>query len=504
MKHLRKSLAMLLIVSLLCTLLVPGISAAGIITGTKPADGTTKRQPFASGTGGSANFRIPALVTMNDGTLVAAADARWDTSADGGGLDTIVSRSSERGATWNYTFANYLGDNGNSHNTSSTAFIDPALATDGETIYMLVDLFAYGVALNGANQQPSTDTGFDSNGRLILTNGNSYYLENGLIYSEKGELVPNYEVDDYFNITGPDGTDTNLFCADSPFKVQRTGFLYLTKSVDYGATWSAPKLLPMKQTGEQAYLVGPAGGIVTSTGRIIFPCYTFNSNSGGDGNTSVIYSDDGGETWTRGSDMNVQTSEASIAEADGRLYMFTRHGGYFVSSDNGTTWSTQQSVNGISYTTSCELNVMTYSQKINGKTALILSAPTNDRKNGKLFVGLIQEDGSIRWEYTYPVNNGTYQYSALTELPGGNIGLLYENGSASILYTEISIGDVIPGATIGEPDTVIDETYGISATGYGLTSVTATEVTSVGGLEYCDFVAYDFSINDGTYHDSPR
>ena len=45
--------------------------------GTKPADGTTKKQPFLAGTGGSTNFRIPGLVTLNDGTLVASSDARW-------------------------------------------------------------------------------------------------------------------------------------------------------------------------------------------------------------------------------------------------------------------------------------------------------------------------------------------------------------------------------------------------------------------------------------------
>ena len=43
--------------------------------GTKPADGTTKKQPFLAGTGGSTNFRIPGLVTLNDGTLVASSDA---------------------------------------------------------------------------------------------------------------------------------------------------------------------------------------------------------------------------------------------------------------------------------------------------------------------------------------------------------------------------------------------------------------------------------------------
>ena len=39
-------------------------------------------------------------------------------------------RDRDKGDNWNYTFANYLGDNGNVWNNASTAFIDPAMATD--------------------------------------------------------------------------------------------------------------------------------------------------------------------------------------------------------------------------------------------------------------------------------------------------------------------------------------------------------------------------------------
>ena len=128
-----------------------GAAAASLTMGTKPDNGTTTDNPFVQGTGGSNSFRIPAMVTLNNGTLVAAADARWNTTYDGGGLDTIVSYSKDGGTSWNYSFANYLGDNGNEYNGSgSTAFIDPALATDGETVYMLCDLYPYGVALNGS------------------------------------------------------------------------------------------------------------------------------------------------------------------------------------------------------------------------------------------------------------------------------------------------------------------------------------------------------------------
>ena len=101
----------------------------------------------------SNSFRIPSMVTLKDGTIVASADIRWNTTYDGGGLDTLVARSLDGGVSWSYVTANYLGDNGNVYNgSSSTAFIDPCLtvAADGQTVYMLCDLYPYGIALNGS------------------------------------------------------------------------------------------------------------------------------------------------------------------------------------------------------------------------------------------------------------------------------------------------------------------------------------------------------------------
>lgn len=437
----------------------------------KPADGTTKAQPFKAGTGGSQNFRIPAMVTLSDGTIVAATDARWDTTTDGHGLDTIVSRSKDGGATWNYTFANYLGDNGNVSNSNSTAFIDPALTvTADDTIYMLVDLYPAGGIISSISQ----GTGYNSAGKLMLsTDGSSYgyYLDNGKIYSNDGTEVSGLQVDDYFNLTGTyqnQSYDTNLFFNDSPFKVLKTSYLYLTKSTDGGATWTAPTMLnsQVKNPSDKFYGVGPGRGLTTrldnGTERIIFPCYT--NTDGRDGNTSVIYSDDGGQTWTRSRNIPERTSEATLTEVNGKIYMFTRHGGYYVSEDHGTTWGAKQNVSGISYTTSCQMNAITYSKKINGRDAILLSAGTNGRANGKIFVGLVQGDGSINWAYNYQVNNGTYQYSCMSELNDGTVALLYENGDASEKFEKYSIEKIANGAKIAHAHVATSEGTSVTAT----------------------------------------
>ena len=95
MYKMKRFISIVVTVCMLMSILSMGVFAVSIST--KPADGTTTGQPFAAGTGGSKNFRIPGIVTLDNGTLIAACDARWNHSGDGAGLDTIVSVSTDNG-----------------------------------------------------------------------------------------------------------------------------------------------------------------------------------------------------------------------------------------------------------------------------------------------------------------------------------------------------------------------------------------------------------------------
>ncbi|MDO4765001.1 MAG: S-layer homology domain-containing protein [Eubacteriales bacterium] len=425
-----------------------------------PAPGTTVGSPFPKGTGQSNSFRIPALVTLPDGSLLAAADARWNTTYDGGGLDTIVSISEDNGENWAYHYANYLGDNGNVYNgRNSSCFIDPILAVDGENVYMLVDLYPYGVALNGTKDtNPSMETGFNEDGKLLLKKGYdfsySYYLEGNKIYnSATGQADENYYVDEHFNIFGTtpqtSSVNTNLFFKDSPYKVQRTSYLYFTKSTDGGKNWSAPKLLPVKNDREWAYLVAPGRGLVTSEGKIIFPCYTY---SGGDQTqrSDFIYSEDGGETWHRSTPAtrHMWSSESAAVELkDGTLRFFFRNGNrrlhYVDYKDN--QWG--QPVNtGIPTNSNCQISALKFSKTIGGKEVIFVSNPVGRnglgdnrsgaeyRLNGTIFVGLVDTNNQMEWKREHDIkvtqNNSQFMYSCLTELNDGKLGILYEYNQA--------------------------------------------------------------------------
>ena len=419
----------------------------------------------------SQSYRIPSMVTLADGTIVAAADIRWNTTYDGGGLDTLVAKSTDGGETWSYNVANYLGDNGNVYNGSqSTAFLDPSLlvAADGKTVYMLVDLYPYGVALNGSGYtNPSTDVGFNSEGNLLLKKDGdysyNYYLKNGIIYTSDHEEVNGYTVDPYFNIIGEDGTDSNLFFEKSPFKVVRTGYLYLTSSTDGGETWSSPTLLNnIKTTSEQVCLIAPGRGITTSSGTMIYPVYSFHGDNEPNGNSqrlSFIYSKDG-INWSRTSEFNYNwASEAAVIElSNGTLRFFFRNGTSklcYVDYDMSTeSWGSpvQTSI----YTNSnTQISAITYSQTVDGNRVVLVSCPAGSgstgsnqsgasyRNNGRIFVGVIAEDGTINWENTIEVNNESFMYSCLTERSDGSIAILYEDkenawGTGDNCYYEMS------------------------------------------------------------------
>lgn len=433
-------------------------------------DGTTTK---------SQSYRIPSMVTLTDGTIVAAADIRWNTTFDGGGLDTLVARSTDGGANWSYTVANYLGDNGNVYNGShSTAFLDPSLlvADDGKTVYMLVDLYPYGVALNGdkdsnnayVHTQPSTAIGFNGDGYLKLSGNNhtsyDYYLKNGKIYTSHHEEVSGYTVDPYFNITGDNGINSNLFFENSPFKVVRTGYLYLTKSTNGGETWSDPQLLNVKTTSERVCLVAPGSSITTSNGTMVFPVYSYHGDNKPEGNTqrlSFIYSKDG-VNWSRTEELNHNwASEAAVVELqDGTLRFFIRNGSQrlrYVDYTMGSGWGTIVTMDNVKTNSNTQISAIKYSRTVNGEQVILVSCPTgpdrngsNDsgagnRLNGSIFVFTVDSTGKMELANTIEVtkNNNQFMYSCLTERADGSVAILYEDkenawGTGDSCYYEMS------------------------------------------------------------------
>lgn len=481
----------------------------------------------------SNSYRIPSMVTLADGTIVAAADIRWNTTYDGGGLDTLVARSTDGGKTWSYTTANYLGDNGNEYNgSSSAAFLDPSLVVgaDGKTVYMLVDLYPYGVALNGnGHTNPSTDVGFNDQGKLLLSGDNhgsySYYLDGNKIYTSTGTVVEGYTVDEKFNITG-NGIESNLFFKDSPFKVVRTGYLYLTSSTDGGASWSAPTLLNnIKTTSEQVCLIAPGSSITTSDGTMIFPVYSFHGDNKPEGNTqrlSFIYSKDG-INWSRTEELDHNwASEAAVVELqDGTLRFFIRNGAKklcYVDYNMENGWGSVVTLTDINTNSNTQISAITYSRTSNGKQVVLVSCPTGpsrngsysssaaQRLNGSIFVLTVDSNGDTKLESTIHVNenNNQFMYSCLTERSDGSVLILFENkengwGVGDNCFYTMDIKGYLPsalGIPLDEPQNIIVDEKGnivdsITLGQYEKPELTANAPFSTADVDYQWQIEYE-------------
>lgn len=528
-KFFSKLLTVVLAASMMLTLLP--VSAMGWETYDEDVDvqsTDTVTQPFAKGTEDSNSFRIPALVTLDDGKLVAAADARWNSTYDGGGIDTLVAYSDDNGASWGHVFANYLGDNGNVYNGSaSTCFIDPALAVDeNDTVYMLCDLYPYGVALNGDGSQtaPVKTKGFNDNGKLLLSanehSSYDYYLNGGTIYSADGTAENGYYVDEKFDLYAQNGDYvSNLFYADAPYQVVRTGFLYLTSSTDGGRTWSAPTLLNLKTDSEQVCLVAPGRGLVTDSGMIVFPVYSYNGE--GKQKLSFVYSTDG-ENWERSTSFTGDSwsSESAVVELDdGTLRFFYRNENKTLCyvDYSGDSWGDKGNT-GIPTNSNTQLSAISYSEELNGKQVILVSCPAgaNDagsadksgsaRVNGKIFTFTVGEGNALERVNTYSVKSenstNSFMYSCLTELDNGDIAILYEDNENAWgagndnCYYQMSFKTVAASALALTADesttdaTVSDVETGVSVTAPGLTDVNVTSST-VSALLGEAYVAYD-------------
>lgn len=460
--------------------------AAGSSEASKPADGTTQGRPFVSDNP-SRWYRIPSMVTLDDGTVVAAADARWDGGMDGGGNDVITARSTDNGDTWSYTWAGYYGDNGNVFSKASTSYCDSNIATDGKTLYMLSTFFASGVAINGtsANAQPSKDTGLDSQGRLLLArNGGDYDYYVGAVGADgyasiyrtsDSTVVSGYKVNGEFELFKHDAYVGCVWYSNCDFQAKKCQYLFFRTSTDGGKTWSAPSLVNARKSGEKFLGAGPGRAVVTDDGTICMPVYVYGDNAWGSGDasqaTSFIYSKDHGKTWSRTANFTSTSSfggsgwssEAQLVDlGNGVVRCFYRNGKkkimYCDATWNGSGYQWGDVVDtGIDIWGNCQLSAIMYPYLIDGKRAILVSSPssTQGRKTGAIFTLLLNDDNTVSTEYakkTITAEGATFAYSCLTVLKDGRVADLYETDACDFTYKVYDIQS-LTGMDVDVPTT---------------------------------------------------
>ena len=441
----------------------------------------TPQNPFERGTLSCSEYRIPALLTLRDGSVLAAADLRWDHGKDAPqNLEIGVAVSPDGYGSWQYRVPNHLDDYADGTGSDqSAAYIDSALLQEESgRVFLLSDLFLSGIGYPNA-QKGSGCVTVDGKSYIALAQTGSkdysYYIapfDGDFAPIFKSGQPTGYSVDTEYRLyqdgmpltmaqKGNNDGDAgktiaqSVFYAEADLHVFPTPFLCLRHSDDGGKSWSAPTLLnPMVKKNSEAFLgVCPGRGIAVQTDkgeRLIFPVY---SNEKKTEHALTVFSDDGGRTWQRGKDVKRQlilqkTSESQIITLpNGTLRMFSRTGSHYVSfcdsTDNGQSWTKATPDYQLLGTKNCMVSFINTSKTIDGKPVVLGSMGSNvkSRADGVLRTGVIEANGRISWMAATPVNSGFFGYSCLTELADGKIALLFEDEASHFCYRVYTLQD---------------------------------------------------------------
>ena len=339
-------------------------AAAGSVEATESM--TTREQPFTVKTG-SANFSSPAFVVRQivegerasgttvrpvrptdpdtgvDGAqqsdlLIAAAEMKYDTTADGGGQDIITSVSSDNGATWKYSFPFYFPDSVGNGVEGATSVSNPVVAdaerlnnpsgTGGDvkpgfvmggTTYLFANVYPGGVAVSSDSrfEAPKAGSGYIEIGedgsktkRLALTASLDKTSTNPTASGAGYEYyVGDFESDGYAKVLNVSDN------AESNYKVDKWYNLY--KKEENGSNYTA---LTQNQLGSAASSNAPA--LVQQ--NVFYKDSELHVYK--TGYVMCVTSEDDGDTWSEPEILN-----ASLYETEDVLYTLESGKGLYTS-----------------------------------------------------------------------------------------------------------------------------------------------------------------------------
>ena len=357
-------------------------------------------------------YRIPGLVTTDEGTLIAVYDIRYNNSKDlQEDIDIGMSRSTDGGHTW-------------------------------EPMRVIMDMGKWG-------GRPERLNGIGDPCILYDKNTGALWVA-GLWMSG---LTPD---------------DMLWWSSQTGMSPEETGQFILVKSTDNGLTWSDPINITeqVKNPEWQLMLQGPGRGITMDNGTLVFPAQ-FKKDIGEtaiDGgqftsHSTIVYSIDGGETWQTGTGAKSNTTEAQVVQlADGKLMLNMRDDrnrqvkdekngrAVAVTEDMGQKWTVHPSSNLSLPEPNCMASLIAEDILIDGnkQKVLFFSNPSDKYSRTKMTIKASLDEG-LTWpqEYQQEINEELgFGYSCLTLVGGDKIAILYE-GEKELYFQLIPVGDII-------------------------------------------------------------
>lgn len=283
--------------------------------------------------GNAAYYRVPALTITKEGTIIAFADARFDTAADNNGrISVFCRRSEDKGKTWGPP----------------------------------IEVCKYPTNADGSatsSRARSMDT------TILSTKNGKLFCLNGAWKSNTNNWAT------YIQTPDPDW------------------ILKLSVSEDDGLNWTTYNLneISSKLINKPANLVSMLGGVGQGiemyNGVLVFPVQmTLRKDDTNVVCATIMYSRDEGDTWTIASGNAPATSgESSIVEiSPGELLMNARGGNErptFKTKDMGETWEIYYDMNGLIGNGSVGCQGSSTKIRLNGKEIFLHSSPINNNNN---------------------------------------------------------------------------------------------------------------------------
>lgn len=349
-----------------------------------------------AGDDNSTAFRIPGLVTTNNGTLLGVYDVRYNNSVDlQEHVDVGLSRSTDGGKTW--------------------------------------EKMRLPLSFGEFDGLPAAQNGVGDPSILVDTKTNTIWIVAAWTHGM--------------------GNQRAWWSSHPGMDVNHTAQLVMAKSTDDGKTWSKPINVTdqVKDPSWYFLLQGPGRGITMNDGTLVFPTQFIDSTRVP--NAGIMYSKDRGKTWKMHNYARTNTTEAQVAEVEPGVLMLNmrdnRGGSRAVSitKDLGKTWTEHESSRKALQESVCMaslINVKAADNSLN-KDLLIFSNPNTTKGRHSITIK-ISLDGGITWS---PENQllldeeDGWGYSCLTMIDKDTIGILYESSVAQMTFQAIKLKDII-------------------------------------------------------------